>query len=176
MLSAPVSGSVPAVENGTLTIMVGGPVGAFERAEAVLRDLGSTVTHVGEVEQALALKLAINISLAVQMLAFSEGLLLAERGGVDTAVALDVMTRSAIGSPMLGARAPMMHNLPERAWFDVSMMYKDLRLALDSGLSAGLSMPSTVAAHGMLDTARAYGHGHRDIAVLYRTLRELATP
>ena len=105
MLAAPVSGSVQAVEEGTLTIIAGGPADAFEHVEPILRQLGRTVTYVGDAGHALLLKLAINISLAVQMLAFSEGVLLAEQGGVDRNVALQVMTHSAIGSPMLQARA-----------------------------------------------------------------------
>ena len=104
MLDAPVSGSVPQVQTGTLTIMVGGDEHAYARVEPVLRELG-TPTHVGENGQGLVLKLAINISLAVQMLAFSEGLLLAERSGIDRGLAIDVMTQSPIGSPMLKARA-----------------------------------------------------------------------
>jgi 3-hydroxyisobutyrate dehydrogenase-like beta-hydroxyacid dehydrogenase len=112
MLDAPVSGSVPQVKAGTLTIMVGGDQRAYARVEAILRVLG-TPTRVGDNGQGLALKLAINISLAVQMLAFSEGLLLAERSGVDRTLAVDVMTRSPIGSPMLQARAPLVLELPE---------------------------------------------------------------
>ena len=104
MLDAPVSGSVPQVEAGTLTIMVGGDEQAYARVEPLLRELG-TPTHIGENGQGLVLKLAINISLAVQMLAFAEGLVLAERAGIDPKLAVEVMTESAIGSPMLKARA-----------------------------------------------------------------------
>jgi 3-hydroxyisobutyrate dehydrogenase-like beta-hydroxyacid dehydrogenase len=105
MLDAPVSGSVPQVQAGTLTIMVGGDKDAYARVEPLLRELG-TPTHIGENGQGLVLKLAINISLAAQMLAFSEGVLLAERAGIEPKLAMDVMTQSAIGSPMLkGARA-----------------------------------------------------------------------
>ena len=104
MLDAPVSGSVPQVQAGTLTIMVGGDEQAYARVEPILRELG-TPTHIGENGQGLVLKLAINISLAVQMLAFAEGLVLAERAGVDPKLAVDVMTQSPIGSPMLKARA-----------------------------------------------------------------------
>src|SRR5690242_8943694 len=100
MLDAPVSGSLPQVQSGTLTIMVGGDEQAYARAEPVLQVLG-TPTRIGGNGQGLALKLAINISLAVQMLAFSEGLLLAERDGVDPALASQVMTASTIGSRTL---------------------------------------------------------------------------
>ena len=173
MLAAPVSGSVPAADDGTLAIIVGGQAATFERVEPILRQLGSTVMLVGDAGQALLLKLAINISLAVQMLAFSEGVLLAERGGVDRAVALEVMAHSAIGSPMLQARADLLRELPDHAWFDVAMMQKDLRLALDSGRTEGVPMPSTTVADQMLSTARAGGYEHRDIAVLFRTLSDL---
>jgi len=173
MLAAPVSGSVPAAEAGSLAIIAGGPADAFERVQPILHELGSTVTRVGDVDHALLLKLAINISLAVQMLAFSEGLLLAEHGGVDRAVALEVMTTSAIGSPMLQARAPLLRDLPEDAWFDVDMMQKDLRLALDSGRGEGLLLPSTTVANDMLSAAQEAGYEHRDIAVLLRTLADL---
>src|SRR6476661_3431175 len=106
MLDAPVSGSVPQVEAGTLTIMVGGDEAAYERVVPLLRELG-TPTRIGENGQGLVLKLAINISLAVQMLAFAEGVLFAERDGVDRELAVRVMTESPIGSPMLKARAPL---------------------------------------------------------------------
>jgi 3-hydroxyisobutyrate dehydrogenase-like beta-hydroxyacid dehydrogenase len=174
MLAAPVSGSVPAAEAGTLAIMVGGPVDAFHRVESILREMGSTVTFVGDVGHALLLKLGINISLGVQMLAFSEGLLLAEQGGVDRSVALEVLTSSAIGSPMLQARAPLLLDLPEEAWFDVAMMQKDLGLALESGREEGLLMPSTTAADKLFTVARSAGYEHRDIAVLFRLLSDLA--
>ena len=171
MLDAPVSGSVPQVKAGTLTIMVGGDERAYARVEPILRVLG-TPTRVGDNGQGLALKLAINISLAVQMLAFSEGLLLAERAGVDRKLALDVMTQSPIGSPMLQARAPLVLELPEEAWFDVSFMQKDIRLALESGEELGVPLPSATVADDVLSIARTLGYEHRDIAALFRVLSE----
>jgi 3-hydroxyisobutyrate dehydrogenase-like beta-hydroxyacid dehydrogenase len=174
MLAAPVSGSIPAAETGTLAIMVGGSRDAFGRVAPILRSLGSTVTFVGDVGQALLLKLGINISLGVQMLAFSEGVLLAEQGGVDRSLALEVLTSSAIGSPMLKARAPLLLDLPDEAWFDVAMMQKDLGLALESGHEEGLLMPSTTAADTMLTVARSAGYEHRDIAAVFRLLSDLA--
>ena len=131
MLDAPVSGSVPQVQTGTLTIMVGGDEDAYARVEPILRELGDP-TYIGENGQGLVLKLAINISLAVQMLAFAEGLVLAERAGIDPKRAVDVMTQSPIGSPMLKARADLVLDLPDEAWFDVGLMQKDIVLALDT--------------------------------------------
>jgi 3-hydroxyisobutyrate dehydrogenase-like beta-hydroxyacid dehydrogenase len=171
LLDAPVSGSVPQAQAGTLTIMVGGQEEVYARVEALLRQLG-TPTYIGDHGQGLSLKLAINISLAVQMLAFAEGLDLATRAGVDRQLAVEVMSRSAIGSPMLKARAPLVLDLPDNAWFDVGLMQKDLRLALDLGADVRAPLPSTAAADNVLDIARAAGYEHRDIAVLYRLLAE----
>ena len=169
MLDAPVSGSVPQVQSGTLTIMVGGDEEAYGRVEPVLRVLG-TPTRIGENGQGLALKLAINISLAVQMLAFSEGLLLAERDGVDRKRASDVMTQSAIGSPMLKLRVPLVLDLPQEAWFDVGLMRKDIRLALAMAGDLGIRLPSTGAAAEMLDRAVELGYERSDIASLFEVL------
>ncbi|MFI9387731.1 NAD(P)-dependent oxidoreductase [Kutzneria sp. NPDC052558] len=170
MIDAPVSGSVPAAESGTLAIMAGGPEPAFRAAEPLLRRLGSTVTHVGGNGQGLLLKLAINISLAAQLLAFSEGLLLAERGGVDPELAARVMTTSSIGSPLLRTRAPLVLDLPEQAWFDVRMLHKDIRLALAA--DTGMPLPAAAAADRVLGQAEALGYGHRDVASLLHVLAE----
>jgi 3-hydroxyisobutyrate dehydrogenase len=173
MLDAPVSGSVPQVQAGTLTIMVGGDERAYARVEPILRELGSP-THIGENGQGLVLKLAINISLAVQMLAFSEGVLLAKRGGIDPNLAIEVMGQSAIGSPMLNARAPLVLDLPDDAWFDVGLMEKDVALALDTGRELRVPLPSTAAADAVLKVAQAFGYERRDIAAMYEVLVRLA--
>jgi 3-hydroxyisobutyrate dehydrogenase-like beta-hydroxyacid dehydrogenase len=169
MLDAPVSGSVPQVQSGTLTIMVGGDESAYERVEPVLRELG-TPTHVGENGQGLTLKLAINISLAVQMLALSEGLVLAERDGIDRELALEVMTESPIGSPMLKARAPLVFDLPEDAWFDLGLLHKDIRLALETAGELDVPLPSARAADEVLSRASELGYDNRDIAALFEVL------
>jgi 3-hydroxyisobutyrate dehydrogenase-like beta-hydroxyacid dehydrogenase len=174
MLDAPVSGSVPQVQTGTLTIMVGGDKRAYARVEPILRELG-TPTHVGENGQGLALKLAINISLAVQTLAFAEGLLLADRAGVARERAIEVMTQSPIGSPMLKARAGLVLDLSEDAWFDVGLMQKDIVLALDTARRLGVPLLSAAAADEALTLARASGYEHRDIAALFTGLEELAS-
>jgi 3-hydroxyisobutyrate dehydrogenase-like beta-hydroxyacid dehydrogenase len=173
MLDAPVSGSVPQVQAGTLTIMVGGDEQAYARVEPLLRELG-TPTHIGENGQGLVLKLAINISLAVQMLAFAEGLLLAERAGVDRKLAVNVMTQSPIGSPMLKARAALVLDLPDDAWFDVQLMQKDIALALDTARELRVPLPSAAAADELLTVARALGYERHDIAALFEVLERMA--
>jgi 3-hydroxyisobutyrate dehydrogenase-like beta-hydroxyacid dehydrogenase len=174
MLDTPVSGSVPQVKTGTLTIMVGGDEDAFRRAEPVLRVLG-TPEYIGENGQGLVLKLAINISLAVQMLAFSEGLLLAQRDGVDPHRAAAVMTESPIGSPMLKARVPLVLDEPEETWFAVDLMHKDIRLARQAGEELSTPLPTAAVADGILSAADQLGYGHRDIAALREVLAKLST-
>ena len=112
----------------------------------------------------------MNISLAVQMLAFSEGVLLAERGGIDPKLAAEVLTGSALGSPMLQARAPLALDLPEQAWFDVQLMHKDIRLVLDSARELNVPVPSATAADGMLTRAEELGYARRDIAAFLEVL------
>jgi 3-hydroxyisobutyrate dehydrogenase-like beta-hydroxyacid dehydrogenase len=172
LLDAPVSGSIPQAESGTLSIMVGGDRHAFGQVEPLLAELGQIVTHVGTNGQGLLLKLAVNISLAVQTLAFSEGLLLAERGGIDPELAAAVMSTSSIGSPMLKARVPLLLDLPEHAWFDVTLMDKDIRLALEAADELATALPSAALADEMLNRARALGYAHRDLAALHQVLIE----
>jgi 3-hydroxyisobutyrate dehydrogenase-like beta-hydroxyacid dehydrogenase len=173
MLDTPVSGSIPQVKAGTLTIMVGGDEQAYRRVEPVLRVLGKA-EYVGENGQALVLKLAINISLAVQMLAFSEGLLLAERDGIDPHRAAEIMTESAIGSPMLKARVPLVLDKPDETWFDVELMHKDIRLARHAGDELATPLPTAAVADEILDAADQLGYGHRDIAALHEVLGNLS--
>jgi 3-hydroxyisobutyrate dehydrogenase-like beta-hydroxyacid dehydrogenase len=174
MLDAPVSGSIPQAETGTLAIMVGGEEQAFATVEPLLRELGQAVTHIGENGQGLLVKLAINISLAVQTLAFSEGLLLAERGGVAPQLAAEVMSKSSIGSPMLKARIPLLLHLPEHAWFDVELMQKDIRLARAEADELQIPLPSAAAADDALSMARELGYAHRDLASLHDVLATLS--
>jgi 3-hydroxyisobutyrate dehydrogenase-like beta-hydroxyacid dehydrogenase len=172
MLDAPVSGSIPQAESGTLAIFVGGSDEAFAAVQPLLRELGQAITHVGTNGQGLLVKLAVNISLAVQTLAFSEGLLLAERGGVDPRVAAEAMSTSSIGSPMLKARVPLLLDLPEHAWFDVSLMDKDIRLARAAADELGIPLPSATVADEMLTKASRLGYAHRDLAALHEVLAE----
>ncbi|MFC9842619.1 NAD(P)-dependent oxidoreductase [Streptomyces sp. NPDC060223] len=174
LLDAPVSGSVTAAADGTLAIMVGGPDEAFDAVEPLLHRLGRTVTHVGPNGQALLLKLAINISLAAQILAFSEGVLLAERGGIDRTLAAQVMATSAIGSPTVQARVPLILDLPEQGWFDVELMHKDIGLVLEAADDLGLPVPSASVTDTMLTKAEQMGYAHRDIASLYEVLDHTA--
>jgi 3-hydroxyisobutyrate dehydrogenase-like beta-hydroxyacid dehydrogenase len=174
MLDAPVSGSVATLEQGKLSVMVGGDATTFERVEPILHDIGPVVTHVGENGQAVLMKIAHNLSLAVQMLAFSEGVLLAEKGGIDRATAVEVLTSSAIASPMVKYRGPFVLEQPEEAWFDVNMMQKDMLYALEAGRELDVPLPTTAVTNEYLTAARALGMEKRDFAALFDVLAQMA--
>lgn len=174
MLDAPVSGSVPAAREGTLAIMVGGQESALASVQPLLGQLGETVTHLGANGSALVMKLAVNISLAVQMIAFSEGVLLAERGGIDRARAIEVMCTSAVASPLLRTRGPLVLDRPEQAWFDMGLMQKDIGLALEQARELAVPLPSAAIAGELLSVARALGYGEQDIVALFDVLTQLA--
>jgi 3-hydroxyisobutyrate dehydrogenase-like beta-hydroxyacid dehydrogenase len=174
MLDAPVSGSVTTLERGQLSIMVGGDAEVLDRVRPVLEAIGQKVIHVGGNGQAVLMKTAINLNLAVQISAFSEGLLIAEKGGIPREVAVEAMLASVIASPSLAYRAPFVFELPEEAWFDVNMMQKDLLLALESGRASGVPMPTTAAANELLSASRGLGLEKEDFAVIYYTLARMA--
>jgi len=174
MLDAPVSGSVETLEAGQLSVMVGGDPEIFDRAKAVLLDIGPRVNYVGTNGQAVLMKLAVNLGLAVQMLALSESVLLAEKGGIERATALRVLLDSVIASPMIKYRGPFILKQPDEAWFDVTMMQKDLLLALEAGRRFDVPMPTTAVTNEMLTTARAMGFADQDFAVLFQTLARMA--
>jgi 3-hydroxyisobutyrate dehydrogenase-like beta-hydroxyacid dehydrogenase len=174
MLDAPVSGSVITLEQGKLSVIVGGDEAAFERVLPILRDIGPTVTRVGGNGQAVLMKIATNLSLAVQMLAFSEGVLLAEKGGISREDAVQVLTNSAIASPMVKYRGPFVLEMPAEAWFDCNMMQKDMVLALDLGRELDVPLPSTATANEILTAARGMGFDHHDFAVMFDVLAQLS--
>ncbi len=174
MLDAPVSGSVVTLEQGKLSIMAGGEKEVFERVLPILKDIGPTVNHVGSNGQAVLIKIASNLSLAVQMLAFSEGILLAEKNGIPRSVAVEVLLNSVMASPMLRYRGPFVLQMPEEAWFDVTMMQKDMLLALEMGRQLQVPMPTTAATNEMLTAARAQGLEKQDFAIVFEVLARMA--
>jgi 3-hydroxyisobutyrate dehydrogenase-like beta-hydroxyacid dehydrogenase len=173
MLDSPVSGSVITLQEGKLSVMVGGRKETFEKVKPILLDIGPKVTYVGGNGQALVLKIASNLSLAVQMLSFSEGVLLAEKSGISREIAVDVLTNSAIASPMVKYRGPFVIKLPDEAWFNVNMMQKDMLLALELGRKLDVPMPSTAVANEVLTAARGVGLEKEDFAVVFDVLAQL---
>jgi len=174
MVDAPVSGSVITLQQGKLSVMVGGRKETFERLKPLLLDIGPKVTHVGENGVALAMKIALNLQLAVQMLAFSEGLLLAEKSGIPREVAVDVMVHSAIASPMIQYRGPFVLQQPDEAWFDVNMMQKDMLLAMELGRKLNVPLPTTAVSNEFLTAARGMGWEKKDFAVMFGVLARMS--
>lgn len=174
MLDAPVSGSVITLQQGQLSIMVGGSRDAFERVKPILEDIGPKVTHVGPNGLAVSMKIATNLSLAVQMLAFCEAVLLAEKSGISREVAVDVLVHSVIASPMVKYRGPFVLAMPDQAWFDVDMMQKDLNLALEMGQRLGVPLPTTAVSNEFLSAARGSGLADKDFAVVFDVLARMA--
>ena len=174
MLDAPVSGSVITLEEGRLSFMVGGNRAVFEQVRSILEAVGPKVTYVGGNGLAVSMKIATNLSLAVQMLAFSEGVLLAEKSGITRETAVEVLLNSVIASPMVKYRGPFVLNMPEEAWFDVDMMQKDLLLALEMGLKLDVPLPTTAITNQMLTIARAVGLAKKDFAILFEVLANMA--
>jgi 3-hydroxyisobutyrate dehydrogenase-like beta-hydroxyacid dehydrogenase len=174
MVDSPVSGSVITLQQGKLSVMVGGRAETFERVKPLLLDIGPKVTHVGGNGLALCMKIASNLSLAVQMLAFSEGVLIAEKSGIAREVAVDVLTHSAIASPMIQYRGPFVLEQPEEAWFDVNMMQKDMLLALELGRKLNVPMPTTAVSNEFLTAARGMGWEKLDFAVIFDVLARMS--
>jgi 3-hydroxyisobutyrate dehydrogenase-like beta-hydroxyacid dehydrogenase len=174
MLDAPVSGSLPAAESGTLIIYVGGSMDALEKVRPVFEQMSQKIIHVGENGQAIATKIAINLNLPAQLIALFEGVLLAERSGIPRAAALDALLNSVIASTALKYRGPFILKMPEEVWFSAAMMQKDIRLALELGEELGVSLQSAQLVDAMLTKAIEVGWGNQDFAVLFKVVEQMS--
>jgi len=174
MVDVPVSGSILTLEQGKLTMMVGGKAETFEQVKPLLLDIGMKATHVGDNGLAVSMKIAVNLSLAVQMLAFSESVLLAEKSGIARKTAVEVLTNSVVGSPLLQYRGPFVVNMPDEAWFDMNMMQKDMKLALEMGHRLEMPLPTAAVTNEMLTAARAAGLSKKDFAAVFQVLASMS--
>lgn len=174
MLDAPVSGSVVTLEQGNLSIMAAGEPEAFERVKPYLLDIGPKVNYVGANGLAVTMKIATNLSLATQMLAYSEGVLIAEKSGIKRDVAVEVLLNSVMASPMVKYRGPFVLKMPDEAWFDVNMMQKDMQLALELGKQLDVPLPTTGLTNEFLTAARGMGYEEQDFAALFDVLAKMA--
>jgi len=174
MLDSPVSGSVITLEQGNLSLMVGGDEATFERVKPILLDIGPKVNYVGENGQAVLMKIAVNLNLQVQFVGFCEGLFLAVKGGVPIETALEVMLNSVIASPSLKYRTPFILDMPEEAWFNVNMMQKDMLLAEELGRELNVPLPTVAVSNQLLTAARAMGLEKHDFAIVYKVLARMS--
>jgi 3-hydroxyisobutyrate dehydrogenase-like beta-hydroxyacid dehydrogenase len=175
LLDVPVSGSTITVEQGQASFVAGGDAAAVERVRPWLLAMGTAVTHVGPLGLAKTMKVATNLGLAVQMLAFSEAVLLAEKAGIARERAVEALLKSVIASPMVKYRGPfVLGQMPTDAWFKVGMIQKDLQLALDAAREAGVPLPLTAVVQEWMTAARGMGLGDYDFAIVFDVLARLA--
>ena len=175
MLDGPLSGSPVTVKAGNASIMIGGDEQAFERAKPVLLAIGPKVTRIGGNGLACQMKIAVNLLLMVEVICFGEAVALAEKGGVDRAVALDAMLKSVAASPVLGYRGPFIldGNMPEVPLADVTLQQKDMLLALNLGRQLGSPVPLAAAANEMMNACRGLGIDGNDFVVAHQVYRRL---
>ncbi len=174
MLDAPVSGSVVTLEQGKLSMMIGGKREVYDYALPTLHAIAPTVHYIGSHGQAVLMKIAINLNLQVQFMAFSEGLLLAEKGGIPREVAMQSLLDSVIASPSLKYRAPFILDAPEEVWFNVNMMQKDMLLALEMGRELDVPLPTVAVSNEFLTAARAMGLAAHDFYITFQALAKMA--
>jgi 3-hydroxyisobutyrate dehydrogenase-like beta-hydroxyacid dehydrogenase len=175
LLDVPVSGSTITVEQGQASFIVGGDPRALQRVQPWLLAMGTAITHVGPLGLAKTMKVATNLGLAVQMLAFSEAVLLAEQAGIARERAVEALLKSVVASPMVKYRGPfVLGQMPTDAWFKVGMIQKDLQLALDAARAAGVPLPLTAVTQQWMTAARGLGLGDYDFAIVFDVLARLA--
>jgi 3-hydroxyisobutyrate dehydrogenase-like beta-hydroxyacid dehydrogenase len=174
MLDAPVSGSLPAAESGTLIFFVGGEGSALGRVQPVLEGLGQKIFHVGASGQGMTIKIAINLNLPTQLIALFEGVLLAEKSGIPRAAALDALLNSVAASPAMKYRAPFILKMPDQVWFNVAMMQKDMQIALELGRDLGIKLHTVELANELLTRAGEMGYAEQDFAILFKVLERMS--
>ncbi|MEU2680496.1 NAD(P)-dependent oxidoreductase [Streptomyces sp. NPDC007107] len=175
VVDAPVSGSVSMAETAALTTMVGASPDQYERVRPVLAAMSSAQFHCGPTGAGSAAKLAVNAVLAALSQGVAEGLLIAEAGGLDLDAFYDVLRNSAAGAPYVGYKREAFL-APESAGVaaPVSLIRKDLGLALDLARQQQLSLPACEASYTVLDDATAAGLGQEDMAQVLTALRTRA--
>jgi 3-hydroxyisobutyrate dehydrogenase len=170
-LDAPVTGSRPKAEDGTLTIMVGGEPELFERAKPLFDAMGSLVVHVGPSGHGEMAKLVNNMLAAVNAAALGEGLTLARAAGLDPGKLLEVVAAGAGASTMLELKAGPMLEGNFEALFKLEHMLKDVRHCLAEAHALGLELPLASVAEGLYTAAAENGHGEEDFAAVVSAVK-----
>ena len=175
MLDVPISGSPVSLNQGKASLMVGGDKNAFERVKPVLLDIGAKAIYIGDNGMAVQMKLAINLVLMVEVIAFGEGIALAEKGGVAREIAVEALLNSVAASPVLGYRGPFIleGNMPDKPLADVNLQQKDMLLVLEQGRKLGSPVPLAAAANEMMNACRGLGIDHRDFVTAHEVYRIL---
>jgi 3-hydroxyisobutyrate dehydrogenase-like beta-hydroxyacid dehydrogenase len=174
MLDAPVTGSAPRAEAGTLTIMAGGEAEDFARARPLLEAMGEVIVHVGALGQGEMLKLINNSVGAANAAALAEGLLLARACGLDLDAFAQVLSSGSGASAQLDLKAGAMRAHDYTPLFKTAHMLKDVRLCLEEAQAAGMPFPAAAHARDLLAATVGRGHGEEDYAALIEAAEGLA--
>ena len=174
MLDAPVTGSSPKAEDGTLTIMVGGSEAGFRRVGGLLDAMGEVIVHVGAIGQGQMLKLINNAVGAANAAALAEALLLARATGVDLDAFEQVLGAGSGGSAQLALKAGPMRAHDYTTLFKTEHMLKDVRLCLEEAQTAGAPFPAAAHARDLLLAATGRGLGAEDYCSLIEAVEGLA--
>ncbi|ADB51715.1 NAD(P)-dependent oxidoreductase [Conexibacter woesei] len=173
-VDAPVTGSSPKAEDGTLTIMVGGAEADVARARPVLERMGEKIVHVGPVGQGETVKVLCNAVAATNAATLAQALLVGKRAGVDLERMVDVLKASSAGSAMADLKAGPMLAHDFTTLFKLEHMLKDVRYALDAGEAAGAPFPFAAATRELLSAGVGRGLGEQDFAAVLEVLEGLA--
>jgi 3-hydroxyisobutyrate dehydrogenase-like beta-hydroxyacid dehydrogenase len=175
MMDAPISGTTLTIGQGKASVMVGGDRAAFDRVQPVLLVIGPKVSYIGAQGLAVQLKVALNMTLVIEVIGFCEGVALAEKGGVPREVAVDAMLKSVVASPVISYRAPLIleGHISDATYGDVNLQQKDMLLALTLGRRMGVPVPLGAAANEMLNACRGLGLEHHDFVTVYEVYRRL---
>src|SRR6516164_2665291 len=156
-LDAPCTGSTPGAEGGTLTFMVGGDQGVFDKTKPFFEPMGKRLYYCGGAGMGLQAKLSQNLILSNLLMAFNEGMVLATKGGVDPKLMLEILDNSAAKSGLISYKAPFVLRRDFEPNFAMKWMDKDVSLMLDSGKELGVPLPMTSLAHQLFQMAIASG-------------------
>jgi 3-hydroxyisobutyrate dehydrogenase-like beta-hydroxyacid dehydrogenase len=175
-VDAPVSGSVPAVDAGTLLIMASGEAADVDAAREVLGAFAKAVLHLGPSGAGQAMKLAVNLVVHDLNAALSESLVLAESAGISRDVAYDVLQQSVVAAPFVQYKRAAFLDADVPVAMSLALVEKDLRLVLELAQRGGVPASATEAVHGQVAAAVEAGRGGEDMAALSRFLRDRRVP
>jgi len=174
MLDAPVSGGEPKAIDGTLSIMVGGPEDAFKKVEDILKKMGASVVHIGDIGSGNITKLANQIIVALNIAAMSEAMVLATKAGVDPEKVFEAIRGGLAGSTVLNAKVPLVLQRNFKPGFRIELHIKDLMNALETGHEIGVPLPLTSQVMETMQALKVDGKAKEDHGGLIQYYEKLA--
>jgi 3-hydroxyisobutyrate dehydrogenase-like beta-hydroxyacid dehydrogenase len=172
-LRAPVSGSTALAQAGTLTIFASGPKDAYDAVEPVFLSMGQKAFHVGTAEEARYLKLVLNMMVGLTAAMAAEALAFGEKGGMDWAQMLDIVSNSVVASPLIGYKVNALKEKNFAPAFTAAQMAKDFGIALETGGTMGMPMPLVGLVSQYLNSMKATGKGDNDFFGLLQVWEEM---